>query len=140
MSSTGQQPINKFHALDRFYQSKGVYGSITSSDNDDGLFFVGACDDSHTLSFNVKICASSGSLIDEVFVDGRGEILLTPCVQTCVAFTTIEKVNGTYVTVRRLRVLTTELKLTDSVETLTLSLDAEALAVVSFKSLASCTF
>ncbi len=120
------------HQLHRFYQSNGLYGSITALDNDDGVFYIGACDDSHTLSFNLQICASSGSLIDEVFVDGRGEILLTPCVQTCVAFTSIVQIDGKYVTVRRLRVLTKELKLTDSVEALTLSLDAEALAVVSY--------
>ena len=123
--------VNSEHNFDKCYQTNGMYGSITASNEDIGLFYIGSCDESSTLSFALNICARSGRLDEYVYVDGRGDVRLCPCIQTCFAYTSIVKNRGQWVTVRRLRVLTLELDLTVSVESMTASLDSEALIVVS---------
>jgi len=108
-----------------------MYGSVTASTSDDELYLIGACDNSHSLSFDLKICSRSGEVSDYVVLNSAKEYQLTPCIQSCFAYTTAVKNNGEWVTVRRLRVLTHALTLTDDVESLTSSLDSEVLAVVS---------
>ncbi len=112
--------------------NNGMYGSVTASTIDDDLYLIGACDHTHSLSFDVEICSSSGDVENYVNVDGISDYPLKPCVQTCFAYTSVVKSKGEWVTVRRLRVTTNEMYLTDNVETLTNSLDSEALATVSY--------
>jgi len=122
--------------LFNYYCSSGMYGSVSPSSSDPELFFMGSCDVSTTLSFELKITSNSNSIDDYVFVDGRGgDMQLTPCVQTCFAYTSIVYRDGDWRTVRRLRVCTTKLNLTDITESITSSLDLEALAVNRFHSL-----
>uniref|UniRef100_A0A7S3V825 Uncharacterized protein n=1 Tax=Chaetoceros debilis TaxID=122233 RepID=A0A7S3V825_9STRA len=130
-SKSNKMSVNSEHNFDECYQTNGMYGSITASNEDIALFYIGSCDESSTLSFALNICSRSGRLDEYVYVDGRGDVRLCPCIQTCFAYTSIVKNRGQWVTVRRLRVLTLELDLTVSVESMTASLDSEALIVVS---------
>lgn len=124
-------PETGSNRLVEFYNSNGIYGGVTASVHDDELYIMGSCDTSHTLTFDLKISSRSGSVEDYILLEGVHEIYLKPCIQTCFAYTSIVKNGNEWVSVRRLRVLTKELTLTDDVERLTQSLDTEALAVVS---------
>lgn len=126
---------NKKYAINQFEKyavTNGMYGSVTSSTFDDEVFLIGACDQSHSLSFDVKIKSQSGDVESYVTVDGTTDYRLIPCIQTCFAYTSVVKNKDQWVTVRRLRVSTLELQLTDNTESLTSTLDPEALVVVSF--------
>jgi hypothetical protein len=92
---------------------------------------IGACDTMHTLAFDLNICSRNGAIEEFVYVDEMNQIMLKPCIQTCFAYTSIVKNKSEWVTVRRIRVLTHEIVLTDDSEKVTASLDMEALAVVS---------
>ncbi len=119
------------HELYKYTNNNGMLGSVTASGIDDELYLVGSCDNSHTFSFDVDICSRSGDVDTYVSIDGVTDFRLKACVQTSFAYTSVVKSRGEWITVRRLRVTTNELELTDNVETLTSSLDSEVLAVVS---------
>jgi len=116
-----------------FYTSNGIFGSTTSSPDDDELYLIGAVDNSHTISFDLQICSRDGKIEDFASLDSVREFKLKPVVQTCFAYTSVVKNGNQWLTIRRLRVATCELTLTDDVEMLTSSLDLEALAVVSYR-------
>jgi Vesicle coat complex COPII, subunit SEC24/subunit SFB2/subunit SFB3 len=118
--------------LAEFYHSNGLFGAATTSLQDDELYLMGACDTTHTLTFDLSISSRNGVVEDTVLLDGIHEITLTPGIQTCFAYTSIVKNGSEWVTVRRLRVLTQELQVTEETESIFSSLDTEALAVVSF--------
>lgn len=117
--------------MSKHYERK-IRGSISTHSDETDFFMMGNCDDMHTLSYDLEICSKTGRLDDGIFVDGRGEMVLAPSIQTSFVFTSVVKRNDTWVTVRMLRVLTLNLQLTESVESLISSLDPEVLIVVSF--------
>jgi hypothetical protein len=123
------------YQLHKYAINNGMHGSVTASTIDDELYLIGACDHTHSLAFDVQICSKSGDVDNYVNVDGVTDYRLKPCVQTCFAYTSVVKSRGEWITVRRLRVTTNDLDLTDEVETLTSALDSEALAVVSYNSM-----
>lgn len=118
------------HKLLEYYCNDGLYGSFSSFPRDSELFFTGSCDTSTTLSFELEIVSSSQTIEDYVYVEDRDR-LLKPCVQTCFAYTSVVKINGKWATVRRMRVSTHVLHLSDNTEAITSSLNPEALAIVS---------
>jgi hypothetical protein len=131
--STSQRKIlkNSVSNYSKFYEGK-IHGSITEHGSDDEIYVLGTCDESKTVSFDLEICSNSGRLDETTFVDGRGDMLLSPSIQSCFAYTSIVEYRGSWVTVRRLRVFTKDLDITDDVESIMSSLDPEVLAVVSF--------
>ena len=116
-----------------FYNSNGIFGSATSSPDDDELFLIGAMDNSHTISFDLQICSRNGKIEDFASLDSGREYKLKPIIQSCFAYTGVVKNKGKWLTIRRLRVATYELNLEDDVEIITSSLDMEVLAFVSHR-------
>lgn len=127
-NSTSKQSSNR---LAEFYISNGIFGAATASPQDEELYLMGACDTTHTLTFDVSICSRNGVVEDTILLDGIHEISMKPCIQTCFVYTSVIRNGSEWVTVRRLRVLTQELQVTDETESIFSSLDTEALAVVS---------
>ena len=123
-------PSDNDNLLD-FYCTNGIYGPVSPS-QDFELFVMGTCDATTTLSFELDIVSDSGTIGDYVYVNDRDK-QLTPCIQTCFAYTSVDMIDGCWTTQRRLRVLTHRMNLSDDTEYVTLSLDNEALAVVSVK-------
>ena len=124
---------NNNHKLFEYYFNNGMNGPVSvssSSSNDTELYFTGSCDTLTTLSFELDITSNSETIDEFVYVNDSHR-KLTPCIQTCFAYTGIEKINGNWSTVRRMRVCTLKLDTSDNTEAITSSLDSEALAVVS---------
>ena len=126
-------------------------GPVSPSLDDDNLLIMGTCDDMTTLAFDLDIVSNSGMVQSSVYVEHRGDVDQVPCIQSCFAYTAVVPVQaaergqgseGTeeeeeWMTVRRLRVLTTNIKTAKDTESLTSTVDAEALAVVLFHKLHS---
>jgi len=123
---------NSVSNLSKFYEGK-IHGSIAVHNSDGEIYVLGTCDELNTLSFDLEIVSKSGRLDESIFVDGRGDMLLSPSIQSCFAYTAVVEHNGRWVTVRRLRVLTEDLDITENVESIMSSLDPEVLAVVSLR-------
>lgn len=135
---------NKGKASNRlfdYYSNNGIYGSFSPSSSDPELFFTGACDVANTLAFQVEISSKSQSIDDYAYVEGASmsDVQLIPAVQICFAYTGVVMNNGNWTTVRRIRVSTHKLSITNDVEAVTTSLNAEALAVVSICGCFICT-
>lgn len=126
--SSSQKRRMKISNLSEFYEGK-MHGSIATHNSDNEVYVLGTCDKSNTIAFELDICSKSGRLDESIFVDGRGDMILSPSIQSCFAYTSIVECCGRWVTVRRLRVLTEDLDITDNVESIMSSLDPEVLAV-----------
>lgn len=114
------------------YSSAGVMGPATSSD-DDGLWLLGSCDTHTALTVDFVM---KKSVPDRVYVDGMGDVPIKHAIQTCFAFTCIEKQDdGSLVTVRRMKIASLHLPLAHDTESLYATLDPEALAVTLFHKL-----
>ena len=110
----------------QYIRNNGMYGPVSSINDDDNLFFMGTCDVSTTLSFDLQF--TSGSTIVSDYEIERN---IKPCIQFCFAYTTTIKSEVDMIVVRRLRVVNFNLDSSDTPEAVTSSLDTEALAVVS---------
>lgn len=113
------------------YESNGMFGSFTSPPDDEELYMFGAIESSHTNYFNLEIVSKSGKVESFVTLDNGREFSLKPTIQSCFAYTATVLNGNSWITVRRLRVATYSLDLTNNIEELTSSLDLEVLAVVS---------
>ena len=121
--------------LATLYKNNGFFGSL-SPGNEDDIVVAGTCDDSTTFMFDVNIISKGGKVTERINVEGRGEIDLPPCIQSCFAYTSIvPSGDGGWLTVRKLRVLSTNMKVSEETEDVLASVDAEALAVVLFHKL-----
>jgi hypothetical protein len=130
--SSSQKRMMKISNVSKFYEGK-MHGSIATHNSDNEIYVLGTCDKMNTISFELDICSKSGRLDESIFLDGRGDMILSPSIQSCFAYTSIVEFCGRWVTVRRLRVLTEDLDITDNVESIMSSLDPEVLAVVSLQ-------
>ena len=124
------------HKIFDYYCTNGLYGPVAAT-NDRELFVMGSCDNSTTVSFEIQI--QSDVIGDYVYADDR-DIKLCPCIQSCYTYTSIVNINGSWSTVRRIRVSTRKLELANNPESITMSLDTEALAVVSSNQIGSFFF
>ena len=111
----------------QYIQNNGMNGPVSSFNDDDTLFFMGTCDVSTTLAFDLEFAL--GSTIVSEYERDHG---ISPSIQFCFAYTTTMKNDGTSYVVRRLRVSNFDLEPSDVPEAITSSLDIEALGVVSF--------
>lgn len=151
----GETSVSSTLALNRYHKTGGMVGSCIANPLESDLWHFGTCDLDTTLAFDLEIVASNGVLGDKV-IGNDGEIIkMPPCIQTCFMYTAVipaakEKEGGetnhdheeeiesiSFKTVRRLRVLTTNLNVAENTEQLTMSMDAEALAVVLFHKMIS---
>lgn len=121
-------------ALATYFKNNGFFGSL-SPGNEKDLVIAGTCDESSTLMFDADIVSKGGNVNGKIFVEGRGEIDLPPCIQSCFAYTSIVPTGDGWLTVRRLRVLSTNMKISEETEDVLASVDAEALAVILFHKL-----
>ena len=116
------------------HKNNGFFGALSPSSEND-LVVAGTCDDVTTFMFDVDIVSKAGKANERIHLEGRGEVEIPPCIQSCFAYTSIVQSGDTWITVRRLRVLSTNMKVSDETEDILASLDAEALAVVLFHKL-----
>ena len=121
-------------ALAKLFKNNGFFGSL-SPGSDKDVVVAGTCDDSATFMFDADIVSKGGNVSERIFVEGRGELDLPPCIQSCFAYTSVVPSDDGWVTVRRLRVLSTNMKISEESEDVLASVDAEALAVVLFHKL-----
>lgn len=122
----------------RYHKSGGIIGPCTANPYEPDLWHFGTCDLDTTVAFDMEIISSSGELEQSV-VDDDGTVMdMPPCIQTCFMYTAvIPNGKNEFKTIRRLRIMTTNLSLADNTEKLSLSLDAEALAVVLYHKMIS---
>ena len=113
--------------LVEYYCTNGVHGPVSATIEHE-LFLMGSCDNFSSISFEIE--HKNETIGDYVFVDNRDK-QLCPCIQIAFAYTSVVKINNKWSTVRRVRVTTQKLDVSNDVETVTLSLDTEALIVVS---------
>jgi len=117
----------------------GLMGPATAVNDSTHLWRMGTCDP--FTSFTVDLNLKSRTIQDRFPIDGFGEMIIKPVVQTCFAYTTVVKDDaGQYRTVRQLRITSFPVPLADSAEALYSSLDPEALAVVLFHKLVLAAF
>ena len=121
------------------YCEAGLVGPATPVEDSTHLWRMGTSD--QFTSLTVDFALQRRRIKDRFIVDGYGEVSLRPVIQTCLAYTTIvQDDEGNYHTVRRMRIASQPVPLTDRVEDLYDSLDPEALAVVLFHKLAIASF
>lgn len=121
-------------ALATLFKNNGFFGSL-SPGNEKDLVIAGSCDGLATFMFDADIVSKGGKVSGKIYVEDRGEIDLPPCIQSCFAYTSIVPSGDEWLTVRRLRVLSTNMKISEETEDVLASVDAEALAVVLFHKL-----
>lgn len=109
----------------QFTANNGMNGPVSSINEDENLFYMGTCDISTTMSFDVEFIRST---IEEDFEINKK---IGPCIQFCFAYTTTIREGENHSVVRRLRIANYQLQASDEIEEITSSLDTEALAVVS---------
>ena len=113
------------------YSSGGLMGPATTTE--ESLWIIGSCNEMTCVTVDMVV---KSHVKDRVYVDGVGDVLLRPAVQTCFAYTAIEQQeDGSHVTVRRMKVAYINVPLAHDTESLYASLDPEALAVVLFHKL-----
>lgn len=119
---------------------KGLMGPATST-NEDSLWLVGSCDAHQSVTLDFQV---TNKIQRSAFVDGMGDVALKPCLQVCFAYTTVvaasEENPDDFITVRRMRICTLRLPMSDDVESLYAALDPEALSVVLFHKFATSIF
>jgi hypothetical protein len=126
-------PEDKGPQLAPLYSSGGCMGPATALD-EEGLWMMGALDDTTTVSVDLRI--DDGVIKDYVHIDGLGDVPLPPGMQLCVAYSTVEQnSDGSWATVRKMRVTSLGMPLAHDTETLYSALDPETLAVVLFHKL-----
>jgi len=122
---------NPKNSSNRYLKSGGIIGPCVSNPYEPDLWHFGTCDLDTTVAFDAEIISSSGQLEHSVVTDDGTVMDISPCIQTCFMYTAvIAGKNKVFKTVRRLRVMTTNLSVAEDTEKLSFSLDAEALAVV----------
>ena len=109
----------------QFAANNGMNGPVSSINEDDNFFFMGTCDVSTTMSFDVEFIGSS------IEKDFEMHDRISPCIQFCFVYTTTIREGEKFSVVRRLRIANYQLQPSDEIEEITSSLDTEALAVVS---------
>ena len=111
---------------------KGLMGPATST-HEESLWQIGSCDAHQSVTLDIQV---TNKIQRVAFIDGVGEVALKPCLQVCFAYTTVvaasEDNSDEYVTVRRMRMCTLRLPMSDDIESLYAALDPEALSVVLF--------
>jgi len=120
--------------LASLHESNGFFGPLSSSSESD-LVVAATCDNVSSFTFDVDVVSKSGKANERIYLEGRGEVEMNACIQSCFAYTSILRSGDDFITVRRLRVLSTNMKMSDNTEDILSSLDAEALAVVLFHKL-----
>ena len=115
-----------------FLASGGIMGPAVSEEP--GLWLMGTCDPHTCLTVDIQ---ADKKVKDRFKVDGFGEVALKPVIQTCVAYTCIEKdEDGNYHTVRKMRVSSVPVPLSSDTELFFDALDPEVLTAVLFHKLA----
>lgn len=121
---------------------KGLMGPATST-IEDSLWQIGSCDAHQSVTLDFQV---TNKIQRSAFVDGMGEVALKPCLQVCFAYTTIVAASeensdsDEFITVRRIRICTLRLPMSDDVESLYAALDPEALSVVLFHKFTTSIF
>lgn len=111
----------------------GLVGSASDTGSSQ-LWRMGTCHPFAAVSVDLAITQRSAT--DVMFVPGFGEVALRPVIQTCVAYTTcLQRDDGSYVTVRQMRIASRSFPLARTVEGLYAAVDPEVLAVVLFSKL-----
>ncbi|GKY90419.1 hypothetical protein MPSEU_000015700 [Mayamaea pseudoterrestris] len=117
----------------------GLMGPASSVDDSKQLWRMGICD--AFTSFAIDLRLKDATAPREISVPGLGTVATKPVVQTCFAYTTIEKDDcGTYIVKRRMRIHSCPVPLANESEMLYTALDTEALTVVLFHKLAIALF
>lgn len=113
------------------YSSGGLMGP--AKEQEESLWIMGTCDVTTTVTIDMKV---DRNVTEQVHVDGLGEVMIKHTIQSCFAYSTIEKQeDGSFMTVRRLQVASVHMPLAFDAESLYATLDPEALAVVLFHAL-----
>ena len=126
--------------LAKLYHESGLYGNAFSVD-EASLWTMASCQESTTMSIDI---AAANEVPQKFYVESLGAtIKLKPVVQTCLAYTTIDRVKRNdgsvqYFTTRRMRISSKSLgdPSQATIERIYNSLDPEALAVSLFHKLA----
>jgi hypothetical protein len=126
--------------LGLYLSSGGLMGPAVEHGGSDpdssALWIMGSCDPYTSFSIDLQVAKE---VQDRFHAQGLGEVVLKPVIQTCMMYTSIET-DGTeannYYTVRKMRVASLPLTLTDEVEPILDALDPEALAVVLYHKIA----
>ena len=151
LSRTPWQASLVFGAELRLRMSPGFLVDTTTKESEQGL--VGPASsvsqqlwrmgvtDPHT-ALTIDLTVADKHVPDRFHVDGFGEVALKPVLQTCLAYTTIVKddKDGSYKTVRQMRIRSRPVPLVRTAEELYGSLDTEALAVVLFHKICLASF
>ena len=117
-------------SLAPLYVQNGLMGPASPTD-EPGLWHIGACDDTSTMCLDIKV--TNHHIQRTAHIPGRGDVVLTPCVQICFAYTTILDQR----TVRRMRIVAVPLPVVSTVERIYATLDPGALLVVLVHKLAT---
>ena len=116
-------------SLAPLYVQNGLMGPASSTD-EQGLWCIGACDETSTVCVDIKV--TNHHIQRTAYVPGRRDVVLTPCVQICFAYTIILDQR----TVRRMRIVAVPLTFVSTVERIYATLDPGALLVVLVHKLA----
>jgi hypothetical protein len=113
------------------YSSGGLMGP--AKEQEESLWIMGSCDVTTAVTIDMKV---DSNVTERSYVEGMGEVMIKHTIQTCFAYTAIEKQeDGSFLTVRRLKVASLHMPLAFDTESLYATLDPEALAVVLFHAL-----
>lgn len=137
-SSQNDKPTEHLHEGERLaalQENNGFFGPLSPSSEND-LVIAGACDNVVSFTFDADVVSKSGKSSERIYLEGRGDVEIPPCIQSCFVYTSVVQSGDEWITVRRLRVLSTNMKVSHDTEDILASLDAEALAVVLFHKLA----
>lgn len=118
------------------YSSGGIMGPASEEEEAGNLWRLGTCDPCTSLTIDLDMKDQKAQ--DTLNVEGMGEIVWRPVIQTCFAYTTIvedPEHPGEYLAVRQMRIACTRVPLTDNVETLYSSIDPAVIATVLFHKL-----
>eukprot|EP00980_Cylindrotheca_fusiformis_P008120 scaffold1727_cov133-Cylindrotheca_fusiformis.AAC.23 len=130
---------NTSHQLAVFLSSAGVSGPAIATNNN--FYLLGTCDNhtSVTLDFQVTHPTRKINLEQKLFGVRRQvgpRFILKPVIQTCIAYTCIEKdYEGKDVVVRKMRVSCCPMPMVTDVESIYNALDPEALVAALFQKL-----
>jgi hypothetical protein len=133
VESSPVEPVDKGPLqLATFLSSGGIMGPAVDAEPE--LWLMGTCDPHTTVTIDLQV---DKQVKDRFNVDGFGEVALKPVIQTCVAYTCVEEYeDGNVYTVRKMKVSSLPMSLTNDIELFYDAMDPEALAAVLFHKLA----
>lgn len=141
VEGTPIEPINKTtHQLAMFLSSGGMAGPAVATN--DNFYLLGTCDahTSVTLDMHVTHPRRKVNLEHKLLGMRRvvgAKVMLKPVIQTCIAYTSIEKdEDGKPCVVRKMKISCCPMPMATEVESIYNALDPEALATALFQKLA----